>query len=93
MVLQKKSLMHCMQSWSPPYLHCKGFAYGELGKGVKACCAQAGRSQEAKPWAQRSVRTILLTGTPATSRPKELYTLVCSRRLQHLTSRYENTGT
>ena len=37
---------------------------------------QAGRSQEAKPWVQRAERAILLTGTPATSRPKELYTLV-----------------
>ena len=32
--------------------------------------AQAGRSQEAKPWAQRAERTILLTGTPATSTPQ-----------------------
>lgn len=37
---------------------------------------QAGRSQDAKPWVQRAQRAILLTGTPATSRPKELYTLV-----------------
>ncbi len=46
-----------------------------------ACPVQAGRSQEAKPWAQRAERTILLTGTPATSRPKELYTLVRTQAL------------
>ena len=37
---------------------------------------QAGRSKDAKPLVQKARRAILLTGTPATSRPKELYPLV-----------------
>ena len=61
-------------------LHCTGeTAFQRNGP----ACVQAGRSQEAKPWAQRAERAILLTGTPATSRPKELYTLVWRQNTCH----------
>lgn len=42
---------------------------------------QSCRSQDAKPFVQKAKRAILLSGTPASGRPRELFPLVNPKSL------------
>ncbi len=69
---------HIQKVAKNPVIHACVLYLKRVTKGAACGCAQSGRSQDAKPFVQKAKRAILLSGTPASARPRELFPLVQS---------------